>query len=341
LSGIFSHLITDAAATPRNTLGMSENVKRLFLTEDDVNGLLDMPLALEALDEVFGARSRGEVRNEPRHRLSNGKGQMALNFMAATWPEKGWAGHKSYAAGDFRVMLFGTKGEGLLAVMGAGRMGQVRTGAASGIATRYMARENSSSVGIIGSGYQAETQLEAVCAVRDIKDVKVFSRTSEKRDRFASTMSERLGVNVVAVDSKEAAADGMDILVAVTSSVEPVITGEMVEAGMHINGAGNNSWMKRELDTRAIAKADLVACDDIDQTRIECGELMRAVEMGHFAWESLVPLDQIVGGLRAGRNADSDITLFESQGIAIEDIAVCGRIYELALERGVGTVLPG
>jgi alanine dehydrogenase len=317
---------------------MPKAVTRLYLTEADVIEMLDMNLALEALDDVFRARSAGEVRNEPRHRLSAGNGSM--NFMAATWPERGWAGHKSYVSGDFRVMLYGTNGEGLLAVIGAGRMGQVRTGAASGIGTKYMARENSSSVGIIGSGYQAETQLEAVCAVRDIKDVKVFSRTAEKRERFASTMSERLGVNVTAVDSKESAAEGMDILVAVTSSVEPVIIGDMIEPGMHINAAGNNSWMKRELDTAAIVKADLVACDDIDQTKIECGELMRAVEVGHFAWESLVRLDRIVAGLRTARYSDNDVTLFESQGVAFEDIAVCGRLYELALEQGIGTELP-
>jgi len=119
-----------------------------------------------------------------------------------------------------------------------------------------------------------------------------------------------------------------------------VITGDMVKPGMHINAAGNNSWMKRELDTMAVAKADLVACDDIDQSRIECGELMRAVETGHFAWESLVRLDRIVAGLRTARYSDDDITLFESQGVAFEDIAVCGRIYELALEQGIGTELP-
>jgi len=313
------------------------NTKRLYLTEAEVSGLLDMNLALDALDEVFRARSAGEVHNEPRKRVPAGGGPM--NFMAASWPKRGWAGHKSYVSGDFRVTLFGTNGEGMLALIGAGRMGQVRTGAASGIGTKYMARENSSSVGIIGSGYQAQTQLEAVCAVRDIKDVKVFSRNPENRESFASTMSERLGVNVVAVDSKEAAADGMDVLIAVTSSVEPVITGDMVEAGMHINAAGNNSWMKRELDTAAIVKADLVATDDIDQAKIECGELMRAAETGRFAWDSLVRLDRIVAGVRTARTSDDDITLFESQGVAFEDIAVCGRIYELALERGIGTEL--
>jgi alanine dehydrogenase len=319
------------------------DTKRLFLTETDVAGLLDMNLALDALDDVFRARSAGEVWNEPRYRLPIGSG--SYNFMAATWPTRGLAGHKSYVAGaagiSFHVMLYSTKGEGLLAVIEAGRMGQVRTGAASGIATKYMATNGASSVGIIGSGYQAETQLEAVCAVRDIKDVKVFSRTSAKRENFASTMSERLGVSVVAVDSKEAAADGMDVLIAVTNSVDPVVTVDMVEVGMHINAAGNNSWMKRELDTATIARADLVACDDIDQTKIECGELMHAAESGHFSWESLVRLDRIVAGLRTARSSDSDVTLFESQGVAFEDLATCARLYDLAVERGVGAELPG
>ena len=319
------------------------DTKRLFLTEADVTGLLDMNLALDALDDVFRARSAGKVWNEPRHRLPVGGG--SYNVMAATWPARGFAGHKSYVAGgggvSFHVMLYSTKGEGLLAVIEAGRMGQVRTGAASGIATRYMAPEGASTVGIIGSGYQAETQLEAVCAVREIRDVKVFSRTADNRDRFAGSMSERLGVNVAAVDSKEAAAEGMDVLVAITNSVEPVITGDMVAPGVHINAAGNNSWMKRELDTAAIVKADLVACDDIDQTRIECGELMRAAETGHFSWGSLVRLDRIVAGVRTARSSDDDITLFESQGVAFEDLAVCGRLYELAAEQGVGTPLPG
>lgn len=315
--------------------------ERLFLTEEDVTRLLDMELALDAIEEVFRARSAGQIQNKPRYRLPTGGG--SYNFMSATWPERGIAGHKSYVAGrggvNFHVMLYGTAGEGLLAVIEAGRMGQVRTGAASGIATRYMARESVNSVGIIGSGYQAETQLEAICAVRSVTDVKVFSRKPDNRASFASTMSERLDVKVTAVGTKETAAEGVDVLVAVTNSAEPVLTGTMIEPGMHINAAGNNSWMKRELDTAAIVKADLVACDDIDQTKIECGELMRAAETGHFSWDSMVSLDRIVAGTHSGRYSDSDVTLFESQGVAFEDIAVCARLYDLALKQGVGTPL--
>ena len=206
--------------------------------------------------------------------------------------------------------------------------------------SNYMARQNASTVGIIGSGYQAETQLEAVCAVRDITDVKVFSRQRVNREKFAANMADRLGTKVVPVESKENAAEGVDVLIAVTNSVEPVVTGEMLEPGMHVNAAGNNSWTKRELDTHAIRKADLIACDDIEQAKIECGELMQAAETGEFVWDSTVRLDAIVAGLKTARFSDSDITLFESQGVAFEDLAVCARLYELALEQEIGTRLP-
>ncbi|MEX0761827.1 MAG: ornithine cyclodeaminase family protein [Dehalococcoidia bacterium] len=314
----------------------------LYLTESDVQSLLDMPLALEALDEVFKARARGDAYNNPRRRLPTGSG--AYNFMAASWPAKGVVGHKSYAGGrggvSFHVMIYGTSGEGLLAVMGANRLGQVRTGAASGLATRYMALEDAADVAVIGSGYQAETQLEAVAAVRSLKRARVYSRTPERRNTYAERMSERLGIKVSPSESAESCVSGADVVIVITNSVEPVLTGDMIAPGVHVNAAGNNSWMKSELDTAAVAKADIVAVDDVDQAKIECGELMRAAETGRFSWDTAIPLADIAAGLRSGRSSATDVTLFESQGVALEDVAVAERIYRLALERGVGTELP-
>ena len=317
----------------------------LYLTETDVNQLLTMEIALDALEGVFRARSEGKVGNIPRTRLPLGPvGKGAYNLMAASWPEQGLVGHKSYAAGSgstsFHVMLYGSNGEGLLGIIEASRMGQVRTGAASGIATRNMARENSSSVAVIGSGYQAETQLEAVAAVRDIKTASVYSRTPERRNAFADKMSKRLEIDVQPAESAANAVEGSDVVITVTNSAEPVVTGEMLEMGMHINAAGGNSWLRRELDTHAVAMSDLVVTDDIDQAKIECGELMRAAETGHFYWERLTRLDRIVAGLRSGRDNDEQVTLFESQGVAFEDVAVCGRLLQMAKEQGMGTELP-
>lgn len=317
----------------------------LYLTEAEVGELLTMRIALDALEGVFKARSEGKVGNIPRTRLPLGPvGKGSYNLMASSWPERGLVGHKSYAAGPggaaFHVMLYGTNGEGLLAIIEANRMGQVRTGAASGIATKYMAKESAKVVAVIGSGYQAETQLEAIAAVRDIELAKVFSRTPEKRTAFAEKMSEQLSIDVQPSDSAAAAVADSDVIVTVTNSADPVVTGEMLDMGVHINAAGGNSWLRRELDTHAVAMSDIVVTDDIDQAKIECGELMRAAETGHFYWERLVRLDRIVAGLRSGRDNDEQVTLFESQGVAFEDVAVCGKLLEIAKEQGAGKQLP-
>jgi alanine dehydrogenase len=314
----------------------------IYLTESEVNSLLTMDLALEALDEVFRARAVGKVANLPRTRLPIGRG--SYNLMAASWPERGVVGHKSYAAGgggaSFHVVLYGTNGEGLLAVIEANRMGQVRTGAASGIGTRYMARNDASTVAIIGSGYQAETQLEAIASVRNISSARVFSRTPERRNSFADRMSERLSIEVLPAESVETAVSDADVICTITNATDPVLTGEMLEPGVHINAAGGNSWQRRELDTHAVAMSDIVATDDVQQAKIECGELMRAADSGHFFWDRIVPLDQVVAGLRSGRDSVAQVTLFESQGIALEDLAVCHRLFLLAQANGIGTMLP-
>lgn len=314
----------------------------LYLTEEEVGSLLTMELAVEALESAFRARAAGEAHNSPRRRLPTSTG--AYNFMAASWRSHNLVGHKSYAGGrpgiEFHVMLYDTARNELMAVLEANRMGQVRTGAASGVATRHMAREEPGmTVGIIGSGYQAETQLEAVAHVRDVASAKAYSRSAENRVRYAQMMSEKLDIAVEPVDTALAAADS-DIVCVITSSAEPALLGDWLSAGTHVNAAGNNSWMKRELDTKAVAAASVVAVDDVAQAMTECGELMRAAETGHFSWDNAIPIHDVVSGTRAGRGSPQDITLFESQGIALEDIAVCERVVQLARARGIGTELP-
>jgi alanine dehydrogenase len=315
----------------------------LYITEKEVASLLDMRNALTALEEAFAARARGDAGNLPRRRLPLNGG--TYHIMAASWPSKGVAGHKSYTASRkgaaFHVMLYDTSGAGLLAVIEANRLGQVRTGAASGVATKHMARPDATVAAVIGSGYQAETQLEAVAAVRKLKGARVFSRTSEHREAFAKKMSARLGFPVTAATNAQECVKGADIIVTVTNSAEPVLTGDMLAPGMHINAAGSNSWLRRELDTAAVARCGTVVVDDLDQTKVECGELMRAADSGHFSWDRAYQLDKIVAGQVKGRASHDEITLFESQGIALEDIAVGERVYRLAVERGMGVALPG
>ncbi len=312
----------------------------LYITEAQVAELFTMEIAIDAVEQAFIARSRGEAYNESRRRLPTSSG--AYNVMFATWSGHQIAGLKSYAGGaggiSFHVLLYDTSNNSLMALIEANRMGQIRTGAASGVATKYMASENADTAGVIGSGYQAETQLAAIARVRNLREVKVFSRSEVNRNRYAERMSESLGIDVTPVSSGEEAADA-DIIVTITNAQNPVLLGEWLQSGTHINAAGNNSWLKREIDTRAVTACDIVAVDDVDQAKIECGELMRAAEIGRFSWDTLIPIHDIIGGKVSGRDNDSQITLFESQGLALEDIAACERILQLARDNKIGTPL--
>ena len=195
----------------------------LYLTESDVAAILTMDIALEEVERGFVHLAEGRAFNFPRNRLPNGSG--AFNFMAATAPELGVMGMKTYDfvsnPSRFYVQLYDSATAELIALIEANGMGQVRTGAASGIATKYMARADASTVGMIGSGYQAGTQLEAVCRVRDITSARIYSRTPENRERLASDMERRLGIEVRPVDSGRECVEGVDVVNVITTAASP------------------------------------------------------------------------------------------------------------------------
>ena len=314
----------------------------LFLTEKDVNEVLTMDLALEAVEEGLRLQAEGKAANSPRSRLRLPNG--VFNFMSAVAPGLGVMGQKTYAVVQgspvrFYVQLYSTETGELLAVMEASDLGQVRTGAASGIATKYMARRDAATVGIIGAGYQARTQLEAVCRVRDIQSAKVFSRTPERREKFAARAGAKLGVAVSAVDSAEECVRDADIVITITNASRPVLNGQWLRPGTHINAAGVNNWMHRELDGEAVKRSKVIVTDDVEQAKIECGDLLYPVERGVIRWEDVRDLSEVVSGVSPGRTGDGDITLFESQGLALEDIATGIRVYQLAKEKGIGQEL--
>ena len=202
-----------------------------------------------------------------------------------------------------------------------------------------MALPDASTVGVIGVGRQASYQLEAVCAVRPIKKVKVFSRTQENREAFAREMSERLGIEVEPVAEAEDAVRGCQVVIAITNSATPVFDGSALEPGTHVNAAGSNSWLRREVDNTTIQRSSLIVVDNLEQAKTECGELMLASEQGVFRWSEAVELKDVVSG-RITRPSSDAITLFESQGIGIEDVACCAVVLRKAREKGIGTELP-
>lgn len=305
-----------------------------------MNSLLTMEEALTAVEDVLEQRARGQATNHPRTHDIAGPG-IYLAAMRAAAPELGVYGFKAYTAvaGTFRffVYLYDSNTSELLAIVQANRLGQLRTGAATGVATRYMAREDSTEVGIIGSGYQAGTQLEAVCRVRPITRARVYSPTPEHRTTFAREMSRALGIDVTPAETSRQAVEGVDILITISASRTPVFDGTWLEPGMHVVAVGGANEYVRELDDAAIQRADLLVVDDIAQARVECGELMIPAASGLILWEQLCELWQVVGGEVTGRSTPHDVTLFKSLGMALWDVAVAKVAYDKAMERGVGT----
>ncbi|MCH8108200.1 MAG: ornithine cyclodeaminase family protein [Chloroflexi bacterium] len=316
----------------------------LFLSDAEVVQLLPMAECIQALEEAFSHAGAGMTENKPRSRIRMPNG--FFHFMAAADAEHKVFGYKAYpsfgGAGGSKmiVMLYDFESGALLACLEAGRLGQIRTGAASGLATRYMAREQAATVGIIGSGFQARTQLEAVCAVRKVSQARVYSRRAERREQFAQRMSQQLNVEVLPVESAQACVDGADVVVTITGSREPVMEGAWLAAGAHVNAAGGNHWMRREVDEETVERAELVVVDDLEQAKIECGDLLWPEARGSFRWDQAHELRDVVAGRVRGRPSEESITLFESMGVALEDIAAAQLVYRKAVDQGIGTELP-
>src|SRR6266496_3380568 len=260
----------------------------LLLTENHVTQLLDIETAIEAVEEVLRDQAEGQATNRPRYRVAMPASQ--LHVMAAGDKRLGVTGLKVYTASRkgarFLVLLYDAESGDMLAMIEADRLGQMRTGAASGVATRHMARADADAVGIYGTGWQAESQLMAVCFVRQIKSIKAYGRNAERRKAFARKMTSLLRVEVTGANSPEEAARGQSIVITATSAREPVLKGEWIDPGAHLNVVGSNFLSKSEVDVETVKRASIIAVDSIEQSRNEAGDLMPAIERGVISWES-------------------------------------------------------
>ena len=303
----------------------------LHITEAQAAAALPMKRALELVEESFRRLDDGRALNHPRRRIRLDNGAM-LHAMDAGDNASGLLGAKLYATrpgvgAHFLVALFDAETTKPLAAIEADALGRIRTGAASGVATKFLAREKASVLGMIGTGWQAETQLEACAAVRELELVKVFSRKQDKREAFARMMTAKLDIPVQAVNTAEEAVRESDIVVTVTSSKAPVVLAEWLKHGCHLNAAGSNHARRRELDTETVARAGLIAADSVEQAKIEAGDLIQAAEADRLEWDRVVELSGVISGRLPGRKDEEQITLFESQGLAIEDLLVADEIY--------------
>jgi ornithine cyclodeaminase/alanine dehydrogenase-like protein (mu-crystallin family) len=313
----------------------------LLLNEDDVRQVLTMEMALEAVEQGLRKMALDEVQNVPRSRAQTDHAM--LHVLSAAAKTLGVMGLKAYSTtrrgAQFHVALYDGKTGALVALIQADYLGQMRTGAASGVATQYMARPDASEVGLFGSGKQARTQLQAVCKVRKISRVQVYSPNEEHRRRFAAETSKLCDTEVVTVPRPEMAAEDKDIIITATNSREPVLNGHWIAEGTHVNAVGSNFLGKAEVDAVAVRRCDSIVVDSKDQARLEAGDFVQALEEGSIHWSDVHELGQVIVGRFTGRAHAQDVTLFKSLGIAIEDIAVAARVYARAQEAGLGQLI--
>jgi len=315
----------------------------LHISESEVRAVLTMPMAIEAVERISRKQATGEAVVHPRRRFELPGGGF-FHYMAAADFSAGYVAMKqyTYVKGKIRflVPLYEMPTGDLAALIEADYMGQLRTGAASGVATKYLARENSRVAAIIGTGGQARTQLEAIACVRKLQSARVYGRDAAKRDKFSKEMSEKLGFTVESASSSSKAVHGADILCTATTAANPVVSGADLAPGVHMNAIGANHAHKRELDAEAVESADVIVVDSIEQSRQEAGDLILAFQGDEVCWTGVKKLSEVVAGKAPGRTSDAEVTLFKSNGIASWDLAVAMKVYALAKEKKLGRELP-
>jgi ornithine cyclodeaminase/alanine dehydrogenase-like protein (mu-crystallin family) len=294
----------------------------LHISEADVERLLTPADAVEVIEDCFRRMAAGAVENRPRYRLGLDHGVLAV--MSAADLELGYAGAKVYVGfadgARFVVALFRTDVPELVALLDADRLGQLRTGAASGVAAKHLARAGASSLGVIGCGWQAETQVPCIrAAVPTIDRVVAYCRTESALREFCERFDCEPG------ESNRDAAE-CDVVVTVTPSRDPVLRGEWLRDGALVCAAGANDGRKRELDNVVLERASFVCCDSIEDARLESGDLIEPVAGGVLDWLEVHELQEVVAGEIAGRQSDDDVVVFKSNGLAAWDVAAAAAV---------------
>lgn len=303
----------------------------LTLSESDVEGLLEMTEVVSSVEGAFRREADGGAVNSVRTR-SRSPGAV-LNAMHACLPYLGRGGLKCYVSSRkgtrFVFVLFNLTDSSPLAIMGADALGRFRTGAASGVATKFLYGRRSAKLAVCGSGKQAMTQVLGVAAVTSVSQVRVWSPSEEHRQRFSQKVK-GVGLDAETFGTPQEALVGADVASAITSSREPFLDASAVRGLSHLNVCGSNSSEHSEVTAAAVSAFGTVVVDDLPQARIEYGDLIQAAEAGAFSWDAAVELKEVV----AGRVQVTAPTLFKSGGVALEDVAVGSMIYDKALKSG-------
>jgi len=315
----------------------------MFLGEQDVQDLLTMDIALEQVERALKDRALGRAVDVPRARIQTTAG--IQHVLQACAPELGYIGFKYYFTppgkrGATYVHLINMQTGKLEAIVEAVLLGMTRTGAASGVAAKYLANPGASVLAQLGAGYQGMGQLEAVVRALNIREARVYARTRDKLEAWCKKMADRLGIPVLAAASAPEAISGAHVVNIMTKSVTPVIDGDWLQPGQHVNAAGSNALSRREIDAKTVQRATLITVDSRGTARNECGDLIAAAETGRINWDTLTEIGEVIAGRMPGRASKDDITLYESHGMGIQDLYTAAKLLELARRRNVGTSLP-
>lgn len=314
----------------------------LYLTEKDVVSVLDMPAAISALREMLIQQGQEKVKNVPKA-LGTWADGSSMHALGSVMTDGGHCGFKTWVhtkrGGGSMFSLFDSHNGKLLALIEARALGMMRTAAVTGVATSVMAPTDVHTAALIGTGPQAVTQLAAMAAVRDWKEIRVYSPTAEKRQAFVEKLAPRYGFSLRACDSLEQAMDGAQVLTTITRAADPFITPELLQSCVHINAVGAILPGKSEIDQATVKQAGLIAVDDKENAVRGSQELRDLLGTDLADWGSVKLLSELlVSG--QGRPADTRLTLFKGMGMGMSDLAVAGRVYAGALERGLGIPLP-
>ncbi len=311
----------------------------LFLRDEEVAQCVSMDAMLAAIENMQARYGQGEAYNLGRRKIIAESGM--LSVMGGGLFYDGVLGVKTYTvvrgSYSFQVSLYDAESGKLLCYTQANRLGQFRTGATTGVAVKHLSRSGPLNVGIIGTGGQAPTQLQAVSKVREIAGVKAFSRNADRRAEFAARMTDSLGVKVSAAESNEEAVRDCDLVIGIAATTEPVIRGSWLKDGATVIGAGPTTWRVSEVDEETLTRADKLFVDSLDQVSIEAGDISAAVDKGLLNWSQLSELRHAVCGAISGRDDDRQIVYAKLMGTGVADVAAAKLVYDTARERGLGT----
>lgn len=311
----------------------------LLIREDEVNELINMSQAADAVEEAFRQYGVGTAFNNPRSRIKIG-GEI-LHVLPAAIPEMDALGLKSYTAfrGGIRflILLYSAKTGELKALMQAQRIGALRTGGVASVAIKHMSNERSQKGALFGAGAMAGAMLEGMANARAFDSIRVFALNTERLRTFCSDMSERLSLDITPAETADEAIAEANVVVTMTTSKEPVFDGKKLQNGTTVVAAGSNLLQKREIDSTVIRRSARIVVESIDQSQLEAGDLFVPIDAGHLHWNQVHELSELVLGHNPGRTTEDEINLFKSVGLGLQDMAVAAQVYEAAVRSGAGT----